>query len=244
MDAQYARDYRQLYESHWWWRAREDLILAALEALRPGGGWGAILDVGCGDGLFFPKLAQIGDVFGIEMDPTGVMPHGPWASRIAIRPFDSSYQPGRQFQLILLLDVLEHFRDPLPMLRRAFELLEAAGTLLITVPAYRSLWTSHDDLNHHYTRYTRRGLEALIREAGGEVRQARYFYQWMVPLKLAAHFKEKLLPVKPVPPRVPPAWLNRLLYGASRLEHRLTAALNPPFGSSLLVAAGRRPLQR
>src|SRR5262252_3992992 len=135
MDAQYARDYRQLYECHWWWRAREDLILATLEKLRPGGGWGAILDVGCGDGLFFSKLSRIGDVFGIEMDPTGVMPGGPWTSRIAIRPFDSSYQPDRLFQLILLLDVLEHFRDPLPMLRRAFELLEAGGTLLITVPA-------------------------------------------------------------------------------------------------------------
>jgi SAM-dependent methyltransferase len=240
MDPQYARDYRELYENHWWWRAREDLILATLESLRPGGGWGPILDIGCGDGLFFPKLSRLGDVFGIEMDPTGVTPGGPWASRIAIRPFDGSFQPGRLFGLVLLLDVLEHFTDPLPMLRRAVELVASTGTLLITVPAFRSLWTSHDDLNHHYARYTRPELAALVREAGGDVRQARYFYHWMVPLKLAAHLKESVFPVTPAPPRVPPAWLNDLLYRASWLEHRIPARLAPPFGSSLLLVVSPR----
>jgi SAM-dependent methyltransferase len=240
MDPQYARDYRELYDNHWWWRAREDLILATLERLRPGGGWGPILDIGCGDGLFFPKLSRLGDVSGIEMDPTGVTPGGPWASRIVIRPFDQSFQPGRLFGLVLLLDVLEHFADPLPMLRRSIELVDATGTLLITVPAFRSLWTSHDDLNHHYARYTRSALAELVEASGGEVRQARYFYQWMVPLKLAAHLKESVFPVTPAAPRVPPAWLNALLYRASLLEHRIPASIAPPFGSSLLLVVSPR----
>jgi SAM-dependent methyltransferase len=237
MDPQYAKDYRELYEKHWWWRAREDLILSTLERLRPGGGWGPILDIGCGDGLFFGELSKRGDVSGIEMDPTGVTPGGPWSDRIAIRPFDETFQPGKLFSLVLLLDVLEHFPDPKPMLERAIALLAPGGTLLITVPAFRSLWTSHDVLNRHYTRYTRRELVALVREAGGEVRRARYFYQWMAPLKLAAYLKESLLPATPASPRVPPAWLNQLLYSASRLEHRIAAALDPPFGSSLLLEA-------
>src|SRR6266545_1573241 len=115
MDPEYALHYRRLYECHWWWRAREDFILAALERLRPGVG-GAILDVGCGDGLFFEKLSRLGLVEGIEMDPTGVTPGGRWASRIHIQPFDESFQPGRQYALVLMLDVLEHFADPLPHL--------------------------------------------------------------------------------------------------------------------------------
>ena len=70
MDTQYALNYRELYENHWWWRAREHLILAALRRLRPQGNWGSILDVGCGEGLFFDRLRKFGEVEGIETNPS------------------------------------------------------------------------------------------------------------------------------------------------------------------------------
>ncbi len=49
--------------------AREHYVLSALErhGVRAGG---RILDVGCGDGLFFPQLARYGTVEGIEADAT------------------------------------------------------------------------------------------------------------------------------------------------------------------------------
>ena len=241
MDPGYARSYRDLYENHWWWRAREDLILATLDRLRPLGGWGSILDVGCGDGLFFSKLEPRGDVEGIEMDPTGVDEKGPWANRIHVRPFDETFQPGKRYGLVLMLDVLEHFPDPLRRLRLALQLLAPGGTLLITVPAFRAMWTSHDVLNRHFTRYTREELGNLVREAGGEVGQARYFYQWMSPFKLAAHWKEALRATTPTTPRVPPRWLNGFLYRLSRFEQRALGPLSLPFGSSLLLVARDRP---
>jgi 2-polyprenyl-3-methyl-5-hydroxy-6-metoxy-1,4-benzoquinol methylase len=240
MDPEYTLRYRELYEKHWWWRAREDLILETIRRLLPSPSGNAILDVGCGDGLLFDKLERYGFVEGIEMSPDGVTPGSQWAGRVHIQPFDERFQPGRSYALVLLLDVLEHFPDPLPMLRRALDLVAAEGALLITVPAFRWLWTSHDDLNHHYTRYTEARLSELVRVAGGEVRQARYFYQWMVPVKFAAHLKEKILPVKPATPRVPPSWLNHFLYYVSRVEQRVTSAISPPFGSSLLLVAGHR----
>ena len=60
MDAEYALNYRELYENHWWWRARERFILATIEGLRPQGNWGSILDVGCGEGVFFDRLSKFG----------------------------------------------------------------------------------------------------------------------------------------------------------------------------------------
>lgn len=235
MDADYAGHYRELYERHWWWRAREDLILDTLRGLRST--WGSILDVGCGDGLFFEKLQKLGEVEGIEMDPTGVTPGGPWRDRIQVRPFDEGFQPARRYSLVLLLDVLEHFRDPLRCLKRALDLLEPHGTLLITVPAFRVLWTSHDDLNHHHTRYTRKSLAALGRQAGARIEHSRYFFQWTAPFKLAAHVKEKFVPVTPTVPRIPPNWLNRCFYRFSRIEQKTFARLPVPFGSSLLAVA-------
>jgi SAM-dependent methyltransferase len=239
MDPRYARSYRDLFERHWWWRAREDLILETMSHLRPAMTWGSILDVGCGDGLFFDRLETMGWVEGVEMDPTGVSREGRWAERIHVRPFDEGFQPGRTYALILMLDVLEHLADPLVSLRRAVELLEPDGAILITVPAFAALWTSHDVLNRHYRRYTRRSLSALATQAGAQIHWGRYFFHWMGPVKLVSHFKEKLFGASESLPRVPPAWLNRCLYRFSRAEQRIFRALPIPFGSSLIAVAGR-----
>jgi SAM-dependent methyltransferase len=235
MNPEYALRYRELYEKHWWWRAREDLIMETLEHLIPPGAGGAILDVGCGDGLFFERLSRLGSVEGIEMDPTGVTTDGPWASRIRVQPFDESFQPARRYSLVLLLDVLEHFANPLPGLRRALELLEPRGAVVVTVPAFRALWTSHDVLNRHFTRYTRDSLGDLARRAGSRMESSRYFFQWMSPLKLAVRLTEAVLRPVPATPRIPPGWLNRALYRLSRLEQRTISRWPVPFGSSLLA---------
>ena len=149
MDREYAGAYRELYGNHWWWRARESLILAELRrrlppvAQKPR----ALLDVGCGDGLFFDKLAEFGDVDGVEADPSLVDPCGPHAERIHIGPFGADFRPCRRYDLILMLDVVEHLPDAEAGLRRAAELLNDDGLLIVTVPAFNALWTAHDDFN-------------------------------------------------------------------------------------------------
>ena len=239
MERDYSLNYRDLYERHWWWRAREELIVETLVRLEPEGGWRSILDVGCGDGLFFDRLRPFGAVEGIEMDPAGVRPDGPRADRIHIGPFDETFRPPRAYALVLMLDVLEHFRDPVAALKRAFELLEPDGTLLLTVPAFRMLWTSHDDLNHHFTRFRRASLAAAVAGASGRLLESRYFFRWMMPAKLAVRAKEAIFGATPATPRVPPAWLNRSLYAISRAEEALVGRLPIPFGGSLLAVARR-----
>ena len=239
MDKHYALHYRELYERHWWWRAREELVLATLERWRPAEGWRAILDVGCGDGLFFEKLSPFGQVEGIEMDPTGIRRDGPWAERIRIGPFDESFQPGKKYSLLLMLDVLEHFQDPVGALGRALALLEPHGRILLTVPAFLLLWTSHDELNHHRTRYTRRSLASLGGQAGARILFSRYFFRWPAPVKLAVRIKESLFGSHPTTPQVPPNWLNQALYGISRGEEKILGRIPLPFGSSLLAIASR-----
>jgi SAM-dependent methyltransferase len=241
MERDYSLNYRDLYQRHWWWRAREELILETLDRRKPAGGWSSILDVGCGDGLFFDALRRFGPVEGIEMDPAGVRRDGPHADRIRMGPFDASFQPGKRFALVLMLDVLEHFPDPVAALRCAFELLESGGTLLVTVPAFPALWTSHDELNHHFARYTRASLEAVVAQTPGRLAESRYFFYWMAPAKLAARAKEALFGATPRTPRVPPGWLNRLLHAMSRAEECVAGGLPIPFGGSLLAVVERRP---
>lgn len=235
MDPEYARRYRQLYREHWWWRAREHVVLETLRRQRPAAGWRRILDVGCGDGLLFDRLGEFGEVEGVEADPSLVSPGGRHRAQIHVRPFDASFQPGKSYSLILMLDVIEHLRDPVGALRHVAQLLERDGILVATVPAFPMLWTTHDDLNHHVTRYTRRSFGTLAEQAGLRVDATRYFFHWLFPAKLVVRVLEALTRSQPTPPRVPAPWVNRWLYLFSRLEQSLLTPLPVPFGASLLV---------
>jgi SAM-dependent methyltransferase len=242
MDAEYGARYRELFQRHWWWRARERVILDALRAHRPPSGWRNVLDVGCGDGLFFDELARLPGVQlveGVEPAADLVSPDGPHRARIHVAPFDASFDPGRRYSLIVMLDVLEHLPDPAASLRHALSLLEPDGVFLATVPAFMALWTRHDDLNHHYTRYDKASFAALAANAGLRIDDARYFFHWTAVGKLATRLKEALVPGEPESPTLPPAPVNRALYALSRLEARLLGAVPVPFGSSLMVV-GRR----
>ncbi len=242
MHPEYALAYRELYHRHWWWRAREKFILDAVERLCPNGAGGGILDVGCGDGLIFEKLIRFGAVEGIEMNQAAVDPNGPWASRIHVHAFDDTFESGQRYALVLLLDVLEHFTEPVHCLRRAVQLLAPDGAILVTVPAFRALWTSHDVLNRHFTRYTRRSLRELAWQAGARVETCRYFFQWTFPMKLALRLKEALTLPVPEVPRVPPEWVNRPLYYLSIFEQKALSRWPVPFGSSLLAVLRRNAL--
>ena len=235
MDPEFSKRYRELYDKHWWFRAREKLIVEVLRCKQPAGGWKTILDVGCGDALFFRQLQQFGEVEGVEPVAAVIDPESEFRQRIHVGSFDQNFQPKKRYSLILMLDVLEHLDDPLAALRRAYVLLQPGGLLLITVPAFPMLWTSHDDLNHHRVRYTRSSLTSEAKSSGFKIVEARYFFFFLFLAKLAARIKEGLLGSTPAIPKIPSPALNRFLYRISRMEETLFGALPIPFGGSLLM---------
>ena len=200
-----------------------------------------ILDVGCGAGLFFGRLSEFGTVYGIEADSTLRTGLSEIDDRIHWGTVDS-FRAESSFDAVLMLDVLEHLADPLPPLRQALDLVEQRGVLVATVPAFPLLWTSHDVLNEHCRRYTKRTFGELLREAGWRVDALNYFFHWTFPAKLAVRVAESLGPGRrttPELPRIPPPRLNRALYLMSRFEQNYLDSWRLPFGSSLLAVASR-----
>jgi SAM-dependent methyltransferase len=239
VDPKYGEKYRELYARHWWWRAREDAVLQTLCVHRPAAGWGRILDVGCGDGLFFDRLLELGDVEGVEPDAALVRSDGPHRARIQIVPFDS-FVSGKPYSLVLMLDVLEHMPDPVAAIAHARSLLIPGGALLATVPAFNLLWTNHDVINHHVTRYRKATFRPLFNRAGLQILEERYLFQWMFPAKLLTRAVERIFALQPSVPSVPPNWINQSLLWISRLERKLLSPVPMPFGSSLMVFANKQ----
>jgi len=235
MNREYAALYRDLYEHHWWWQAREAILVDEIARRAPTEGWGRILDVGCGDGLFFDRLRAFGDVRGVEPDASLISADSDDRDRIYVGAFNEGFNPGVPFGLVLLLDVLEHLDDPVVALKHAGALLAPGGRILVTVPAFQMLWTTHDDLNEHRRRYRRSSLAAAAQAAGLAMLSTRYLFQWLVPAKLLVRVAERAVGRESRLPTIPPDWLNGALLRLTRLEAASLGRLSVPFGSSLLA---------
>jgi len=248
MDEGYGARYAELYRAHWWWRAREELLDRLLQRLlgpaRAGGAPAAgksdeLLDFGCGDGLFFPVLSRYGSPHGIEPDSRLLDPAGPWRDRISTDALTADPAETGRYRLIVALDVLEHIDDPRPVVGELARRLAPGGWFVATVPAFQSLWTAHDDLNHHVRRYRLAELEALLGEPGLEIVESRYFFSWLAILKWFVARIERVVRPKTKPPAVPFGPFNAAALAVSRIEQRLLGDSHPPFGSSALVVARR-----
>ena len=246
MQADYARQYRALWERHWWWRSREAYVLSWIRRLKrkEPAHW-RILDVGCGDGLFFESLSRFGEVEGIEPDATLV--NDPrWRDRIQVSRIDQASATLRagEYDLALMLDVLEHIDDDRAALRALYRSLRPGGRLLLTVPALNFLWSRHDEVNSHFRRYDPRALRSLLVESGFQVESLRFFFGWTVLPLLVRRW------LSPAGRRVrsdqavgiPPAILNRFLTLASTCEHALGRFIPMPLGSSLLAVVRKADL--
>jgi 2-polyprenyl-3-methyl-5-hydroxy-6-metoxy-1,4-benzoquinol methylase len=237
MDESMYRMFAQVEERHWWFVARrrilEDQIVRVLGL--PTGA--SVLDVGCGTGGMLRTLRDRYDVSGLDASATAVrLCHEAGLSGVVEGTLGSFPFPGRTFDLILLLDVIEHITDEVEALRTCRPLLKPNGRILITVPAYQFLWSKHDELNHHYRRYDRSLLRKRLATAGFAIESSTYFNTFLFPAALAQRLlrpnaggsADETLAVPPTP-------INGLLtalFGAERVPLRY---LRLPFGLSLLA---------
>ena len=132
---------------------------------------GEVLEVGCGVGTFTRLLAAGGcNVLAVDLDAGFVETARAATAGLAnvrIEVADIAEAAWRGcFDTIVMLEVLEHIEDDLAILRRLNAALTAGGRLLLKVPAMPSLYGAADRAVGHHRRYTARGLERTMRDAG------------------------------------------------------------------------------
>jgi SAM-dependent methyltransferase len=193
-------EFRSLVENderHWWYRGRRRVINAELERLDlPRGG--AVLDAGCGSGRTMDELVRWGSVAGFDLNALGVEhARARGHDDVRVARVEQIPWPDESFDLITCLDVLEHTPDDVASLRELLRVARPGAALLTTVPAYASLWSSHDDANHHYRRYRRAQLLAAGRAAGWEPVTATYFNSILLPPAAVVRLGDRLLRRRP-----------------------------------------------
>jgi SAM-dependent methyltransferase len=241
MESNYGAQYARLYHEHWWWRAREAVLLDLLRSLRPQPR-STILDVGCGDAVSFQALSEFGTVRGIEVDENLLDPSGPFRERISTCPLgDPVYDdPSWRFDLITALDVIEHIDDDRDAISAMAAMLRPGGLLVVTVPAFEVLWDEHDEINNHRRRYTATRLRWTLDGQGLRLLQVRYLFRGLFVPKLLVRLVNAGRSRKAAQHGIPKPAINTALRHICVLEDRLFRRLPVPFGTSVIGVARKR----
>ena len=232
----------ELDQHHWWFIARRRILEALIKRVVRPPQDARILEVGCGTGHNIPMLKEFGTVEASELDHSArtlANQRHPGTVKEARLP-DLSMFERNAYDLIALLDVLEHVPDDLASLRAIHRRLKPGGALLLTVPANPWMWSAHDAAHHHFRRYTRANLEDLFLRAGLEVQLLSYFNSLLFPLIAAARAVGKITRRESADDRLPRDVVNSALKRVFGLEAGLIGRVPMPFGVSL-VAVVRRP---
>lgn len=226
--------------THWWFIGRRALFARELAAAGVPA-TAAALDIGTSTGANLRLLRELGltRVEGLD------------ASEAAIR-FCAEKQLGTvrlgdvcampfadaSFDLVLATDIIEHVGDDEQALREIARVLRPAGHLLLTVPAFPSLWGLQDRVAHHRRRYRRGPVIRRVRAAGLRPERIYHFnYLLFGPIWLARRVIDLLQINLASEAQVNSPLLNRLLQWIFALDIATAPRLRPPFGVSILVMA-------
>ena len=232
----------QLDQRHWWFTARRRILAELIERVARPPKDARILELGAGTGHNLAMLSRFGKVEASELDPIARELASERLGREvkeAALP-DLSMFPAGSYDLIALLDVLEHVPDDKGSLAAIRTRLKPGGALLLTVPANPWMWSAHDVAHHHHRRYRKGEIEQLANEAGFEIDLLSPFNSLLFPPIAAVRFAGKLTGKDDSDDAMPGALVNRALDTVFGLEKSLIGRVPMPFGVSL-VAVLRRP---
>ena len=161
---------------HFWFAARNDMILSTMRTTLGSLSGKRVLDVGCGTGFVTAALERAGmDAWGIDMH-RGALLHARTRMRGPLFASHSTSLPFfPDFDAVTLFDVIEHLDDDVAALHESAQMLDANGDVIVTVPAGPKLWTFYDEAIGHKRRYDRNSLIVTLHKAGLHVRFISYF---------------------------------------------------------------------
>lgn len=224
---------REIEAGHFWFLPREKLLQRTLAAHRRPPA--VVLDVGCGSGQWSRRLQGAGyRVCGTDIWPEP--PPGMAADEYATGVAEALPWPDASCDVLTLLDTLEHV-DDLAALKEAHRVLRRGGLLLVSVPAFPSLWSERDRKAGHRRRYTRGSLQTALHAAGFEVRQIFGFQLFLLPLLWCSRQLMRVRPTQLTAEEKPSRWTNRLLRAINETEVWLGGIGRPALGSSLIAVA-------
>lgn len=241
--AVYFADLARLEAGHFWFRARNRLIIWALAKYCSE--FRSFLEIGCGTGYVLSGIANAYP--GVQLHGSEIFTAG-LAFAAARQPtIDFMQMDGRaipffeEFDSIGAFDVLEHIEEDKQVLGQMHGALKPGGVILLTVPQHAWLWSPVDDYACHIRRYSAKEIHVKVEGAGFEILRSTSFVSSLLPAMVASRLVQKLATKKNADPtaelRISP-WLNGLFEKMLDAELAIIRNdINLPAGGSRFIVA-------
>lgn len=215
--------------SHWYYQSKLFALVRAVRKFSPD--WASLIDVGAGSGFFsrsiadFEKGQQV-----ICVDPNYEEEKSEEAGNLKF----VKDPPVIGGDIYLFMDVLEHVANDVELLTRYTSNARPGAKVFITVPAFMSMWSAHDEYLEHFRRYRLSEIVDVASRAGLRIVHKRYLFGLIFPAAwLIRRFtglgkrKSDLSAMN--------KYVNVVLRSIVKTEHRFW--WNPIFGVSAFVVA-------
>lgn len=239
----YFAELAQLEAANFWFKARNTLVLHAIQKYTPN--FRSMLEIGCGTGYVLNGVSEKfpqAHLFGSEIFISGLDFASARVPRAQFMQMDARRIPyAEEFDVIGAFDVLEHINEDEVVLHQVNQALVNNGFLVLTVPQHPWLWSPVDEYACHERRYDAASLHRKIRSAGFQIIRSTSFVTSLLPAMALSRYLQKKSPLGVFDAaselKISP-FLNAALYQLLRLEFRaIQLGLDLPVGGSRLVVA-------
>jgi len=242
VDKNYEKKYHEFEDHHFWFKARRNYIIQLLKTTNRNS---KILDVGCSSGLLLRDLAEIGfnpkHLFGIDISEKAIENCKKNGLKNCFVMSGETITIEEQFDIIIASDCLEHIKNDSAALQSWKQNLKTEGKLYVFVPAFKSLWSHHDEVNMHCRRYSRKQLVDLLKDNALKIEKSGYWnFSLFIPVYILRHLSNFFLNKGSVQSngnlyRI--GFLNTFLLALLNLENKTLKYLKFPFGISTYTIA-------
>lgn len=171
---------------HFWMQWRHEMLVRQLT--RIGHPIEKALEVGCGHGIVRQLVERdLGfAVDGCDLNRSALEMAANGKGRLLVYDiFDRNPALLEAYDLVLLMDVMEHVDDDLGFLSAALEHLKPGGIVAINVPAHMTFYSKYDEVVGHKRRYGIARIKWLFRQTNIEPLSITWWGLTLLPLLFA-----------------------------------------------------------
>lgn len=165
----------QIEEHSFWFKHRNNCILAAVKKFQPGK---TFFDIGGGNGFVAKNLEDNG-VTTVLIEPglTGCRnARKRGLNHVVCSTLEEAAFKKQTLPAVGLFDVVEHIENDLAFLQLIYEYMQPKGKVFITVPAFQFLWSNEDVDAGHFRRYSIPQISETLEKAGFKVVYSSYIF--------------------------------------------------------------------